>query len=66
MERTQVYLNESHKRILKHMAIDRDTSISHLIRDAISIYIIEQSGTSKKYVTKKFNQSLSGEGDSDE
>jgi len=58
MERTQIYLDSQHKRILKHMAVDRDTSMSNLIRAAITIYIINESGSNKKYITKEFNKSL--------
>lgn len=62
MERTQIYLQPEQRRILKHIAVDRETAMSNLIRDAIDIYIIEQSGSSKKYITKEYNKYLVDKG----
>lgn len=60
MNRTQVYLDPEQRRVLKHIAVDKDTSMSDLIRKAIDNYILEQSilNDPKTYVTKEYNQYL--------
>jgi predicted transcriptional regulator len=42
MERTQIYLDPEHKNKLRHMAIDKKTSMSDLIRRAIDLYLSRQ------------------------
>jgi hypothetical protein len=35
MTRTQIYLTESQKRILRHIAAERDSNVSDLVREAV-------------------------------
>lgn len=42
MKRTQIYLTEEQHRYLERLASTRDTTISSLIREAISEYVVRQ------------------------
>lgn len=42
MRRTQIYLDEAQKRALRHLAAERDSSVSDLVREAVSRMLTDE------------------------
>ena len=58
MNRTQIYLDPEQRKVIKHIAVDKDTTMSDLIRKAIDNYILDQLVIGNNYLTKEYDQYL--------
>lgn len=45
MKRTQIYLEEEQHRVLQEMAQEQHTTMAHVIREAIAVYMTRSVGT---------------------
>lgn len=44
MKRTQIYLEEDQHRVLQEMAHEQHTTMAHVIREAIEVYMTRSAG----------------------